>query len=154
MRKFLFKIPRQIRFLIAGGFNTFLAYLIYVLFCKILGVAAYQIALVLSWSISSVISFSIQKYFVFQSGGSWINEYLKCCMSWLFSYLINSALLEFFVKSLNLNIYPAQIFATGITAMFTYCCLKKYVFSVNFVAEQRDSLNSITLAPEVIEDEN
>lgn len=154
MRKVLFKVPRQIRFLIAGGFNTFLAYLIYILFCKILGAEAYQTALVLSWSISSIISFSIQKYFVFQSDGSWISEYLKCCMSWIFSYLINSVLLEFFVKFLNLNIYPAQILATGITAIFTYCCLKKYVFSVNFVAEQREFLDGITLASETIKDKN
>lgn len=138
IREILFKIPRQIRFLISGGFNTIAAYLIYIMFCKILGSAAYQTALALSWCISSVISFSIQKYFVFQSRGSWVCEYLKCCLGWVFSYLINSVILELFVKFLHLNIYPAQILATGLTAIFTYCILKKYVFNENTLVPQRE----------------
>ena len=128
MEKFWFKLDDKIRFLFVGGFNAGVAYIIYSLFCIVLGESAYQAALALAWAISSVISFTTQKLFVFESKGNWIKEYIKCCTTWFFSYLINAGLLEFTVKSLHLNVFVAQIISTFIASVFTYILFKTFAF--------------------------
>ena len=128
MKKFWFSLSDKIRFLFIGGFNAGVSYLIYSALCLILGEAAYQIALALAWAISSVVSFTTQKFLVFEAKGNWIKEYLKCCTTWFFSYLINAGLLEFIVKILHLNVFIAQIVATFAAAIFTYVLFKKFAF--------------------------
>ncbi len=128
MKKFWFGLSDKIRFVLIGGFNAGVSFLIYSVFCIILGNAYYQVALALSWIISSVVSFTTQKFFVFEAKGNWVREYCKCCTTWVFSYIINAGILEFLVKSLHLNVFLAQLFATGACAIFTYCVFKKFAF--------------------------
>lgn len=118
----------KIRFLIIGGFNAGVSYLIYSAFCFLLGTGAYQVALAIAWILSSVVSFTMQKFFVFRSQGDWKKEYAKCCTTWFFSYLINAGILELIVKILHLNVYIAQIIATVTAAIFTYVLFKKFAF--------------------------
>lgn len=128
MREYWFKLSDKIRFLFVGGFNAGVSYLIYSAFCIVLGDSAYQIALALAWAISSIVSYTTQKFLVFEGKGNWVKEYLKCCTTWFFSYLINAGLLEFIVKILHLNVFVAQIVATVVSAIFTYVFFKKFAF--------------------------
>lgn len=128
MREYWFKLSDKIRFLFVGGFNAGVSYLIYSAFCIVLGDSAYQIALALAWAISSIVSYTTQKFLVFEGKGNWVKEYLKCCTTWFFSYLINAGLLEFIVKILHLNVFVAQIVATIASAIFTYVFFKKFAF--------------------------
>ena len=57
-----FKLDDKIRFLFVGGFNFGVSYLIYALICIIFGESIYQIALALTWALSSVVSFTTQKF--------------------------------------------------------------------------------------------
>lgn len=128
MREYWFKLSDKIRFLFVGGFNAGVSYLIYSAFCIVLDDSAYQIALALAWAISSIVSYTTQKFLVFEGKGNWVKEYLKCCTTWFFSYLINAGLLEFIVKILHLNVFVAQIVATIVSAIFTYVFFKKFAF--------------------------
>ena len=128
MREYWFKLSDKIRFLFVGGFNAGVSYVIYSAFCIVLGDSAYQIALALAWAISSIVSYTTQKFLVFEGKGNWVKEYLKCCTTWFFSYLINAGLLEFIVKILHLNVFVAQIVATIVSAIFTYVFFKKFAF--------------------------
>ena len=128
MREYWFKLSDKIRFLFVGGLNAGVSYLIYSAFCLVLGDSAYQIALALAWAISSIVSYTTQKFLVFEGKGNWVKEYLKCCTTWFFSYLINAGLLEFIVKILHLNVFVAQIVATIVSAIFTYVFFKKFAF--------------------------
>ena len=128
MRECWFKLSDKIRFLFVGGFNAGVSYVIYSAFCLVLGDSAYQIALALAWAISSIVSYTTQKFLVFEGKGNWVKEYLKCCTTWFFSYLINAGLLEFIVKILHLNVFVAQIVATIVSAIFTYVFFKKFAF--------------------------
>lgn len=128
MKNYWFNLSDKIRFLIIGGLNAGISYLIYLAVCLILGESFYQIALALAWAISSVISFTTQKFFVFNVEGNVIKQYLKCCTTWFFSYLINAFFLEMFVKQLKFNVYLAQIIATLLAAIFTYILFKKFAF--------------------------
>lgn len=126
--KYWLQLSDKIRFFIVGAFNAGVSYFIYSLVVFFLGASYYQTALALAWVISSVVSFNMQRNFVFHSKGNVIKEYFKCCTTWVFSYIINACLLEFFVKKILINVYIAQILATLISAVFTYIMFKKFAF--------------------------
>ena len=128
MLEYWFKLDDKIRYILVGGFNFCVSYLIYVLFCRILGVEYYQYALALSWILSSIVSFTTQKYLVFKGGKNWIKEYLKCCSTWAVSYFVNAVLLEILVKQFVLNVYLSQFIATTTVAIITYILFKKFAF--------------------------
>ena len=125
---FWFKLDRKIRFFLVGIFNFGMAYLIYAFICLFFGESVYQIALALTWALSSVVSFMTQKFLVFQGKDKWYKEYAKCCATWFFSYLINAVLLEIIVKYIYANVFLAQLVATSIAAIFTYIVFKFFAF--------------------------
>ena len=122
MKNFWFSLDDKIRF------NFLFSYFVYSLLCYITGEAYYQYILAATWAVTSVISFSTQKLLVFKGGQNWLKEYFKCCATWFFSYLINAFLLEFFVKSVKLNVYVSQFIATFAAAVFTYIIFKVFAF--------------------------
>lgn len=123
-----FNLSDKIRFLLVGGFNASVSYVIFSLICLIVGEQYYQASLACSWIISSVISFITQRCLVFNVEGNLFKQYCKCCTTWVFSYLINATLLEIFVQKLDLNVYLAQIIATLSCAVFTYILFKTFAF--------------------------
>jgi putative flippase GtrA len=123
-----FQLSDKIRFLFVGGLNAGISYIIYSISIIVLGENSYQISLALAWIISSVTSFTTQKLLVFNVKGNIIKQYLKCCTTWVFSYLINAFVLETLVKKAKCNVYLAQIIATVIAAIFTYIFFKKFAF--------------------------
>ena len=128
VKEFWFSLDDKIRYLFVGGFNAGVSYLIYALLCLIFGEKFYQIALALAWILSSSISFTMQRTFVFESKGVWYKEYLKCCVTWFFIFLFNAGLLEFTVQYLHLNVYIAQIISNFTAAVFTYIAFKLFAF--------------------------
>ena len=131
IKDFWFKIPDQIRFMLVGGFNAGVSYLIFSAICLIIGEEYYQIALALAWILSSVVSFTTHRCLVFNVKGNVFKQYCKCCTTWVFSYLINATLLEIFVQKLDLNVYISQILATFSCAIFTYILFKTFAFRKN-----------------------
>jgi len=123
------KIPEKVRFLLVGGFNTVISYLMFAGFTLYFGESYYQLSLILAWVLSSVISFSTQKIFVFCTKGQWLKEYCKCCMSWMVAYLINAGMLELAVSALGWNVYVGQGMAIVITTIITYILFKKFAFN-------------------------
>lgn len=123
-----FNLSDKIRFVLVGGFNAGVSYIIYSLICLIAGEQFYQASLATAWVISSVVSFTTQRSFVFNIKGNLIKQYFKCCTTWVFSYIINATLLEIFVQKLQINVYVSQIIATAICAIFTYILFKFFAF--------------------------
>ena len=123
-----FEIPDKIRFLVIGGVNAGISYIIFILAVLLLGDKYYQICAALQWVISSFFSFTNQKIFVFCTKGNWIREYLKCCTTWLISYLLNALILEVLVKDCNLNVYIAQILSIFSVSVLTYVLFKYFAF--------------------------
>lgn len=131
VKKIWFNLSNKLRFFIIGCLNATVSYGFYVLFCLILGTSKYQIAVALSWLFSSVISFTSQKYFVFLSRGKWYKEYIKCCLTWSLSYILNAICLEISVKILGMNVFVAQILSNLIAAVLTYVLFKKFAFKAS-----------------------
>ena len=125
---FWFQISDKIRFLIVGTFNAGLSYLIYSAICYFCNESLYQTALVIAWVLTSITSFLTQRFLVFNVEGNLVKQYLKCCTTWFFSYIINALLLEVLIQKLGLNVYLSQILATGVCAVFNYIMLKIFAF--------------------------
>ena len=127
-------IPDKIRFLIIGGVNAAISYVIFAISVYFIGDRYYQICAALQWIISSLFSFTNQKLFVFCTKGNWIKEYIKCCTTWLVSYILNVLILEAFVKFLHLNVYMAQFLAIFAVSVVTYVMFKYFAFKVHKAA--------------------
>lgn len=125
------KIPDKIRFLVIGAINAGISYVIFAVAVYLIGEQYYQVCAALQWILSSFISFTNQKVFVFCTKGNWIKEYLRCCMTWLVSYLLNALILEVFVKYIDINVYLAQFLAIFTVSVVTYVLFKYFAFRVH-----------------------
>lgn len=119
------KLPEKVRFLMVGGYNTTVSYLIYVAFVFV-GLGA-QLSLLLSFFISSINSYFSQKIFVFATKGNYLKEYSKCLSTWVGSYLLNAVLL-FLLMLAGLNAYIAEFLALVILTVYSYVALKYFAF--------------------------
>ena len=126
---FWLRLPEQIRFLVIGGFNTTVAYFIFVILLHILGTDSYQLSLLMSWILSSVTSFVMMKTFVFCTKGGWRNEYLKCVASWVVSYFINAIILGVLVQVAHWSVYWSQLVAIVVYSCVTYLLFKYFAFN-------------------------
>lgn len=126
-----FKLSDKIRFLLVGGFNACVQYALYALIIWLWDEQHYQVALILSWIISTLSSFTTQKVFVFCTRGKlkdWLKEYIKCLGVWVFAYIINAVILELLVNMVGLNPYIAQIVAIACTTVTSYIMMKYFAF--------------------------
>ncbi len=122
------QISDKIRFLLIGGINALISYIIFAIAIFIIGHEHYQICVALQWIISSVFSFVNQKLFVFCTKGNWISEYLKCCTTWAVSYVCNALILEFIVRYISKNVYVGQLFSIFLASVVTYALFKYFAF--------------------------
>ena len=119
------QLPEKIRFLMVGGYNTAVSYIIYVLLV-FFGLGA-QMALLLSFFISSINSYFSQKFFVFATKGNYLKEYSKCLSTWVGSYILNAILLFLLMKT-GLNAYIAEFIVLVILTVYRYVVLKYFAF--------------------------
>lgn len=128
---FWFTLPDKLRFVLVGGFNATVQYLLYILFILLLGEQRYQVSLIASWILSTFSSFATQKIFVFCTRGNfsqWCKEYAKCLGVWVVAYFINAVILDLLVKYGSVNVYPAQIIAIVCTTVSSYILFKYFAF--------------------------
>lgn len=124
-----FKISDKIRFLIIGALNAFISYVIFLFAIYCLGDKYYQAAVLLQWVLSSFISYFNQKFFVFNTRGNYIKEYVKCCSTWAVSYVLNVIILEILVKYLTLNVFISQFISLLLVSVLTYVLFKYFAFN-------------------------
>lgn len=123
-----YKLPDFFRFLIIGGVNAAISYVIFVIAILILGKGQYQLCVALQWILSSVTSYLNQKFFVFCTKGNYLQEYLKCCSTWVISYFFNVIILEIFVRYMIKNVYVAQLLSIFVVSLLTYVLFKVFAF--------------------------
>lgn len=97
-----FGVNQKIRFILVGGFNTVVSFLIYYLFLY-LTQGKEQLSLLLMNLININISIATMRYYVFQSTGSFYKEYVKAFSSYIVLYFVNMGLLALFVKIIHVR---------------------------------------------------
>ena len=122
------QLPEKIRFVLVGGYNTVFSYLLYALFLFLSGNELPQTALFLSFILSSFNSYLTQKFYVFNTRGNYVKEFIGCLAVWELSYLFNMALLWLITTFLINNPYTAQIICLIIVAILNYIFLKRLAF--------------------------
>lgn len=122
------KIDDKIRFLLIGGVNAGISYLVFALAVLLIGKEHYQICVTLQWVLSSFVSYLNQKFFVFCTQGNYVKEYLKCCSTWAVSYFINVVILEILVRYFIKNVYIAQFVSIFLVSVVTYVLFKYFAF--------------------------
>ena len=100
----------KIRFFLVGGFNAAFSYVIFSVALYLIGQEHYQ------------------KVFVFCTKGHWLKEYLKCCTTWVVSYICNALILELIVRFVTKNVYIGQIFSILLASVITYVLFKYFAF--------------------------
>lgn len=122
-----FGLNQKIRFLLVGGFNTALSFLIYYAFLYATD-GKEQLSLFLMNLININISIATMRYYVFQSHGNFYKEYAKAFSSYIVLYFVNIALLAFFVRIIRVRqILPADSVLQEIPnlnkAIAQLCCI-------------------------------
>lgn len=125
---FWMRFPEKIRFLLVGGYNTLISYLIYALICYCTLEKYPQMALFLSFIFSSPNSYLTQKFYVFNTRGNYVKEYFKCMISWTVGYGLNAVVLYGLLLT-GLNPYLAQFLAVTVITINNYLLLKYFAFS-------------------------
>lgn len=134
---FWMRFNQKIRFLLVGGYNTVFSYVLYALFLYCFETQV-QLSLFLSYALTSVHNYLTQKFFVFNTRGSYVKEYLKCVVVWALSYALNAALLGALTHVFEINPYAAQVLAQIVVIMFNYVFLKYFAFqSINRASFQK-----------------
>lgn len=125
-----FALPRPVRFIITGGYNTAVGYILFIAALYVFGQSqtGVQAALLASYVLSSFNSYLAQKFLVFRTKGDYVREYFKALSVWAAGYFINAALLYLLTKELSLHPYAAQALSVCCVTVFTYILFKYYSF--------------------------
>ncbi len=120
---------QQARYLIAGGFNTAVNYVV--------AAAIYQVLLpllnfIVVGLIASVVTISIafttHKLFVFRTTGKWWIEYLRSYVVYGSSSLLSIGLMWLFVKRAHINVWLSQALVTALAVAISYVGHRAFTF--------------------------
>ena len=123
--QFWMRFPEKIRYVLVGGYNTVVSYALYTMFVFLK--VNPQPALFWAFVVSSVNGYLTQKFYVFNTRGNYINEYVRCFAGWGVSYGLNAGLLAVFLW-LNMNPYLSQAVALILVTVNSYLMLKYIAF--------------------------
>lgn len=122
-----FHIHKKIRFLLVGGFNTLLSYLLFIFFIKICNFP-YQLSLIIQYFITVNLSIFTMRYFVFQSRGKPIGEYFKACGVYLLMLGFNYVFLFCLIDLMEINVILSQGIYIIISTIITYLLHQNITF--------------------------
>jgi len=127
---FSYKKNKELRFLIAGAWNTVFGYFIGLLIYHILySLLNIVFVLIISYVVSVTQSFLVYKFFVFKTSGNWLSEYIKCYYLSAVNAIIGIIGVYFLLEKLHIAFWIAQGIMLIMTLIFSYLGLKNYIFN-------------------------
>ena len=130
------KVPEKIRFLLVGGFNTVFAYAFYALLLEILGLP-YVLSLIIQWFVTINLSITTMRYYVFQSKGDIISDFMKAWSVYIFLFFANLAGLSFLIEICHINPLWAQGIYLTFSTILTYILHKYFSFRSRKLRENK-----------------
>lgn len=124
---FWFQVNKKIRFLLVGGFNTLLSYLLFILFIEFFKMP-YQVSLIIQYLITVNISIFTMRYYVFQSIGKAGFEYFKACGVYLIMLAFNYLFLFWLIDLMGMNVILSQGIYIIISTIITYLLHQNITF--------------------------
>ena len=120
-------IGQKIRFLLVGGFNTVVAYLIFTALYFLTG-HRYLISVIIQCTISINISIITMRYYVFRSHGRFLKEYCKAAGFYAYMLFFNMAWLFIFIETLHIHALISQALYLCVSTVLTFLCHKYFSF--------------------------
>ncbi len=128
-KQFFLNIPKKIRFLLVGGWNTAFGFLLgVVLYYYLKDLTNIIIIGMISNVISITMSFTTNKLFVFMSAGNWINEYIRSYVVYGAMAFLGIFLLWFFVDICKFNIWISQTLILVISISISYLAHSRFTY--------------------------
>lgn len=131
MIKLYKKYEEIINYLIVGGLTTLVSIIVYACFTKIFHVN-YMISNVISWIISVLFAYITNKQIVFKSKCNNKKEIIKEIYQFfkyrILSFIIDTLLMYFFVKLIEINDMTSKIIVQIIVIILNYVFSKLFVF--------------------------
>lgn len=122
-----FKLPQQLRFVLLGGFNTLLSYLIFVVLIEVTHLP-YYVSLITQYWITVNLSIFSMRYYVFRSQSPLLREYLKAWTVYLGMLGFNYLFLYLTIDCLHYPILQSQAIYTILSTLITYLLHQFYSF--------------------------
>jgi len=131
---------QKIRYLMTGGYNTLVGYLLFVLiFYYFSSTLNHYLLLGTCHLIGTIHNFFSYRTFVFKIKSSSLLNYLKFNLVYLFTFSINIILFTLLTKVMNWNLYLAQALILIIIATVGYFLNKYYSFSKNSIFNKKNN---------------
>jgi putative flippase GtrA len=125
------RIPQQLRFLLAGSFNTAFGYAVFTSLYLLLGHRIhYLIVGILAYSISVVSAFAVYRSLVFRSSRSLFRSFVRFNLSQFAALGLGMVGLYSLVEFGHLNPLLAQAIVVVISAFFIYVLHRYFSFGV------------------------
>ena len=121
---------RLLRFVLVGGWNAFLSLALFYVLVFSLGNSWYQKALLITFIASTLNSYFMQKFFVWQRVDSSLVEFGHFFIVCAFQYFMNALILFFLVKYLNYSPKVIQLPLSFLIAILSYFYFKTRVFRI------------------------
>lgn len=116
-----------IKFLFAGGLNTFLSYFLFLLFYSF--GFHYGVALIMVSGITIPHAYLWQRYWIFKSKNKIHKEFIKFTLVYIGIFFVNLGVLSFLVEWIGMDPRFAEIIAIGIAVIVTFTTQKYWSFS-------------------------
>lgn len=121
---------RKGRYLLVGGFNTVVGYLIGLGLLYGLSPAVHVLVIgAIANVLAITVSFTTYKLYVFQTRGRWIEEYFRSYLVYGGMAVVGTLVLWILLDGMRLPIWLAQGLAVVLTVVISYLGHSRYTFS-------------------------
>lgn len=123
---------QELRYLLAGAWNTVFGYGIFVLlYNKLNQKVTYNSIIIISYVISITMAYIMYKYIVFKSNAGCFTEYIRFVAVYLWCLLINILVIYILYSKLKFNMYFAQAISVIVVIVISYFSHSKFSFKKN-----------------------
>ncbi|MEJ2715528.1 MAG: GtrA family protein [Deltaproteobacteria bacterium] len=117
---------KSVKFLLTGGINTVIFYMVYVLLIQ-LG-CHYAVALPVEYTGGIIAGYCMNRFWTFSSHGSTVHSPLKYLATYVFVFCLNLLFLSLIVELRILGPIVAQVVVIGIVSVISFLLQNFWVF--------------------------
>lgn len=125
------RLPQELRFLLAGAYNTAFGFLLFtVLYCTLGTSIGYLSVAVLCYPIALTSAFIVHRRLVFRSNLGWLSSFVRFNLTQLIAFLWGILGLYALVHFVHLNPVLAQAIVLLVSVVITYTLHRCFSFGV------------------------